>query len=112
MTKSDLVHRIAAHYRHLTAADVDAAVSAILAAISEKLATDGGRAEIRGFGTFNVNYRPPRTGRNPRSGEIVAVGAKFVPHFKPGRDLRERVAASAKRVKSGTPARVRVMEPA
>jgi integration host factor subunit beta len=51
----------------------------------------GQRIEIRGFGSFQINYRPPRTGRNPKSGEKVPVPEKFVPHFKPGRELRKRV---------------------
>lgn len=106
MTRSELVSRLAAHYRGLTAADVGASVSALFDAMSERLA-EGGRVEIRGFGTFTANYRPSRKGRNPMTGEVVAVSAKHVPHFKPGRELRDRVAASAKSEKRSAPANVR-----
>ncbi len=102
MTKSDLIARLAAHYRHLTISDVAAVVSVILSAMADRLA-DGndGRVEIRGFGAFAANYRPPRIGRNPKTGARVPVAAKYVPHFKPGRILRDRVIASAN---SETPA--------
>ena len=62
----------------------------ILDAMAKSLA-QGQRIEIRGFGSFGLNYRPPRTGRNPKSGEKVQVPAKYVPHFKAGKELRERV---------------------
>ena len=106
MTRSELIATIASHYPGLTAADVDASISALFTAIAERLA-EGGRVEIRGFGTFTANYRPPRKGRNPMTGEVVAVSAKHVPHFKPGRELRDRVAASAKREKRIAPTKVR-----
>jgi len=64
--------------------------------MSQELAT-GGRIEIRGFGSFSLHYRPPRMGRNPKTGEPVALPAKYVPHFKPGKDLRERVNAGRER---------------
>ena len=66
----------------------------ILDAMSDALSR-GDRIEIRGFGSFALNYRPPRTGRNPKSGEKVQVPAKYVPHFKAGKELRERVDLSA-----------------
>ena len=90
MTKSDLIDRLAARYPHLTAQDAQFAVNVILAALSESL-TRKDRIEIRGFGSFAVNYRRARLGRNPMSGESVAVSSKHVPHFKAGKELRDRV---------------------
>ncbi len=96
MTRSEFVALLASRFPALTVKDAEASVSIILTAIAEKLATVRGRAEIRGFGTFTANYRPARIGRNPATGVAVSVPAKRVPHFKPGRELRNRVAASAK----------------
>jgi len=90
MTKSDLIARLAKCYPQLTAKDAEAVVNAILAAMTSSL-VKGQRIEIRGFGTFKINHRPPRTVRNPKSGQQVQVPEKFVPHFKAGRELRERV---------------------
>jgi len=90
MTKSELIASLVGHYPQLVAKDVEAAVKTILDAMTLSL-VKGQRIEIRGFGAFKINYRPPRTGRNPKSGEKVSVPEKFVPHFKPGRELRERV---------------------
>ena len=90
MTKSAMIARLAKCYAQLTAKDAEIAVNAILEAMTTSLAK-GRRIEIRGFGTFTINYRPPRTGRNPKSGEAVPVPQKFVPHFKAGRTLRERI---------------------
>ena len=90
MTRSDLIDAMAAHFPALTRADADAAVKLILETLSKSLAC-GGRAEIRGFGSFALNLRRPRVGRNPKSGDKVEVPAKFVPHFKAGKELRERV---------------------
>ncbi|CAG4883421.1 integration host factor (IHF), DNA-binding protein, beta subunit [Georgfuchsia toluolica] len=90
MTKSELITLLAARYPQLAAKDADFAVKVILDALTDALA-QGGRIEIRGFGSFSLNYRPPRLGRNPKSGEKVRVPAKYVPHFKPGKELRERV---------------------
>ena len=90
MTKSDLIARLAARYPQLVAKDADFAVKTILDAMGESLAR-GQRIEIRGFGSFGLNYRPPRVGRNPKSGEKVQVPEKHVPHFKAGKELRERV---------------------
>ncbi len=90
MTRSDLISRLAERYPQLLAKDTELAVKVILDAMSETLA-QGGRIEIRGFGSFALNYRPPRTGRNPKTGEKVQVPAKYVPHFKAGKELRERV---------------------
>ena len=90
MTKSDLIARLAERFPQLVAKDADFAVKMILDAMSEAL-VKGDRIEIRGFGSFSLNYRPPRVGRNPKSGEKVDVPEKWVPHFKAGKELRERV---------------------
>ena len=90
MTKSDLINRLAERFPQLIAKDADFAVKQILDAMSEAL-VKGDRIEIRGFGSFSLNYRPPRVGRNPKSGEKVDVPEKWVPHFKAGKELRERV---------------------
>ena len=90
MTKSDLIARLAERFPQLVAKDADFAVKMILDAMSEALA-NGDRIEIRGFGSFSLNYRPPRVGRNPKSGDKVSVPEKWVPHFKAGKELRERV---------------------
>ena len=93
MTKSDLIARLAERFPQLVAKDADFAVKMILDAMSEALAK-GDRIEIRGFGSFSLNYRPPRVGRNPKSGDKVSVPEKWVPHFKAGKELRERVDTS------------------
>jgi integration host factor subunit beta len=90
MTRSELVIQLAARFPQLVVKDADYAVKMILDAMTEALA-HGQRIEIRGFGSFSLNYRPPRIGRNPKSGEQVAVSEKYVPHFKAGKELREKV---------------------
>ena len=90
MTKSELIARLATRFPQLVAKDADFAVKMMLDAMSEALAK-GDRIEIRGFGSFALNYRPPRVGRNPKSGDKVSVPEKYVPHFKAGKELRERV---------------------
>ena len=90
MTKSELIETIARKQEHLPAKDVELAVKHVLELMSESLA-NGQRIEIRGFGSFSLHYRPPRMGRNPKTGEAVVLAGKHVPHFKPGKDLRERV---------------------
>lgn len=95
MTKSELIERLAAEQRHLSQADVELAVKTIIEQLSNALA-NGERIEIRGFGSFSLHYRPPRMGRNPKTGESVALPGKHVPHFKPGKALRERVNKAAK----------------
>jgi len=90
MTKSELIERLAQRFPQLVARDAEEAVKVILGAMTDAL-THGGRIEIRGFGSFSSNYRPPRVGRNPKSGETVHVSGKYVPHFKSGKELRERV---------------------
>ena len=94
MTKSELIERLAARFPQLAAKDAEFAVKMVLDAMSAALVR-GDRIEIRGFGSFALNYRPPRTGRNPKSGEKVQVPAKYVPHFKAGKELRERVDSPA-----------------
>ena len=95
MTRSDLVAKLTEMFGQLTARDTEIAVKTILDAMSDELA-QGHRIEIRGFGSFSTTRRPPRVGRNPRSGEKVLVPAKLVPHFKPGKSLREAVDANSK----------------
>jgi integration host factor subunit beta len=94
MTKSELVSRLAVRFPQLVVKDADCAVKMILDAMTEAL-VGGHRIEIRGFGSFALNHRPPRVSRNPKSGEKVQVPAKRVPHFKAGKELRERVDAAA-----------------
>ena len=90
MTKSELIARLAGRYPQQVAKDAEVVVKAILDAMITTL-VKGQRIEIRGFGSFGINHRPPRTGRNPKTGEKVPVPEKFVPHFKAGKELRERV---------------------
>ncbi len=90
MTKSELINRLAERNPHLVAADAELAVKTILDAMVQNL-VDGNRIEIRGFGSFSLNFRPPRVGRNPKTGEQVTVEGKHVPHFKAGKELRDRV---------------------
>ena len=92
MTRSDLVVQLAERFDKLTHRDTEFAVKTIIDAMSDARAR-GHRIEIRGFGSFSINRRPPRLGRNPRSGEQVVVPEKLVPHFKPGKALREAVDA-------------------
>lgn len=90
VTKSELIERIAARQTQLSVKDVELAVKTILEDMSDNLA-NGGRVEIRGFGSFSLHFRAPRTGRNPKTGEAVDLQGKYVPHFKPGKELRDRV---------------------
>lgn len=90
MTRSDLITRLAQLFPKLQTRDAELGVKVILEALSGTL-SKGGRAEIRGFGSFALNYRPPRIGRNPKTGDQVKVPEKYVPHFKAGKELRERV---------------------
>lgn len=93
MTRSDLIEKLAELHPQLLTKDADFAVKVILDALTGSLAK-GGRVEIRGFGSFGLNYRPPRLGRNPKTGDKVKVPAKYVPHFKAGKELRDRVSES------------------
>jgi integration host factor subunit beta len=90
MTKSELIEILARKQSQLNSKDVELAVKTILEHMAQVLAS-GERIEIRGFGSFSLHYRPPRVGRNPKTGDSVKLGAKYVPHFKPGKELRERV---------------------
>ncbi|MEJ8566802.1 integration host factor subunit beta [Elongatibacter sediminis] len=90
MTKSELIDILAEQQKHLKHEDVELSVKSILEQMSASLA-DGQRIEVRGFGSFSLHYRAPRMGRNPKTGEAVALPGKHVPHFKPGKLLRERV---------------------
>jgi len=90
MTKSELIEKIAAEQSQLSAKDVELAVKMILDHMAEALSS-GERIEIRGFGSFSLHYRAPRLGRNPKTGEKVQLAGKYVPHFKPGKELRDRV---------------------
>jgi len=95
VTKSELITRLADRYPQLVVKDAEFAVRTILEAMASTLA-DGHRIEIRGFGSFALSHRPPRLGRNPKSGEQVQVPQKRVPHFKPGKELRLRVDLTAR----------------
>jgi integration host factor subunit beta len=90
MTKSELIEILSRQQAHLKSDDVDMAVKTLLEMMSNAL-TQGERIEIRGFGSFSLHYRPPRLGRNPKTGDSVALPGKHVPHFKPGKELRDRV---------------------
>jgi integration host factor subunit beta len=102
MTRSDLVEALAARFGQLNLRDAEYAVKAILDAMNDAMAR-GHRIEIRGFGSFAVNHRKPRLGRNPRSGESVAIPEKRVPHFKPGKALREAVDAQTAHLQTQNP---------
>jgi len=90
MTKSELIERIADRQSQMSVRDVEVAVKTILETMSSMLA-EGDRIEIRGFGSFSLHYRAPRVGRNPKTGEAVSLSGKYVPHFKPGKEMRDRV---------------------
>lgn len=90
MTKSELIELIASRQTQLSAKDVELAVKTIIEHMSQTL-SEGERIEIRGFGSFSLHYREPRRGRNPKTGDAVQLTGKYVPHFKPGKELRERV---------------------
>src|SRR4029453_14427719 len=94
MTKSELIEILTQRQGHLKADDVDLAVKSLLEMMGGAL-TQGERIEIRGFGSFSLHFRPPRTGRNPKTGNSVGLPGKHVPQFKPGKELRDRVNAGA-----------------
>lgn len=98
MVKSELIYLIAQHMaekrQHLPLEDVEMSVNQIFEYLSETLSQNG-RIEIRGFGSFNLHYRPPRNAHNPKTGEKLATEAKYMPHFKAGKDLRDRVNQAA-----------------
>lgn len=90
MTKSELIERIVDRQSQLSVRDVELAIKTMLDHMAQALA-EGERIEIRGFGSFSLHYRSPRVGRNPKTGESVELEGKYVPHFKPGKELRESV---------------------
>ncbi|HRC71633.1 MAG TPA: integration host factor subunit beta [Candidatus Competibacter sp.] len=90
MTKSELIEILARKRSDIPYRDVEQAVKTLLEQMSESL-SGGERIEIRGFGSFSLHFRPPRVGRNPKTGDAVSLTGKYVPHFKPGKELRERV---------------------
>ncbi|MCK4865054.1 MAG: integration host factor subunit beta [Gammaproteobacteria bacterium] len=97
MTKSELIEILAQKQTQLAYKDVELAVKNMLEHMATTLA-NGERIEIRGFGSFSLHYRPPRVGRNPKTGDSVELTAKYVPHFKPGKEMRERVNESMTKV--------------
>ena len=101
MNRSEIIDDLSAKFGNLTKADTELAVETILDAMAGALVA-GQRIEIRGFGSFAVNRRPPRIGRNPRSGESVAVPEKRVVHFKPGKTMRESAGKTTAVSKTGT----------
>ena len=92
MTKSELIERLVSRLADFSPHKVEIAVKEMIEQLSGSL-EQGDRIEIRGFGSFSLHHRAPRVGRNPKTGETVQLGAKQVPHFKPGKELRERVNA-------------------
>ena len=90
MTRSELIEKISEQQSQLPAKDVELAVRLVLNYLTDALSS-GERVEIRGFGSFSLHYRRPRMGRNPKTGESVKLAGKYVPHFKPGKEMRDRV---------------------
>ncbi len=97
MTKSEMIEILSQRQTQLAYRDVELAVKTMLEHMASTLSS-GDRIEIRGFGSFSLHYRPPRTGRNPKTGDSVSLIAKYVPHFKPGKEMRERVNESMTKV--------------
>jgi integration host factor subunit beta len=93
VTKSELIEILSRKNTQIPTADVELSVKSIIEQMSHSLSS-GERIEIRGFGSFSLHYRPPRTGRNPKTGDSVELTSKYVPHFKPGKELRDRVNSS------------------
>lgn len=104
MTKSELILALSGRQAHLAQPDVELAVKSVIDQMADALAT-GERIEVRGFGSFSLHFRPPRMGRNPKTGDVVSLEGKYVPHFKPGKELRERVNASAQPAAGKAPAK-------
>jgi len=109
ITKSELIESLSQKQKHLSYRDVEFAVKSLIEQMAQSLAR-GERIEIRGFGSFSLHYRPPRVGRNPKTGESVPLPGKYVPHFKPGKELRERVNESMSRGGSGREAETAASE--
>jgi integration host factor subunit beta len=100
MTKSELIEHIALQQKQLSPKDVELAIKMVIEYMAQCLA-NGDRIEIRGFGSFSLHYREPRRGRNPKTGDSVDLTAKYVPYFKPGKEMRERVNLNANQRISG-----------
>jgi len=98
VTKSELIEQLSKKQPHLALQDVELAVKCILEQMAQSLATNE-RIEVRGFGSFSLHHRKPRIGRNPKTGEAVSLTEKYVPHFKPGKELRDRVDNSKEQYK-------------
>lgn len=98
MTKSELIEQLSKKQPHLALQDVELAVKCVLEQMAQSLATNE-RIEVRGFGSFSLHHRKPRIGRNPKTGEAVSLTEKYVPHFKPGKELRDRVDSSKEQFK-------------
>ena len=94
MTKSELIKLLTREHTQLEGEDIALVVNLLLRQMTEALAA-GERVEIRGFGSFSLRFRSPRIGRNPKTGEPVALAGKHVPHFRPGKEMRKRVNAPA-----------------
>lgn len=90
LIKSQLIGELSKHFPHLPEKDIALAVNHIIEYMSDTL-SKGGRIEIRGFGSFNLHFRPPRRAHNPKTGEKLITNPKFAVHFKPGKELREKV---------------------
>ncbi|CAI3799055.1 MULTISPECIES: integration host factor subunit beta [Rheinheimera] len=90
MTKSELIEKLSTDFSHVQVKDIESSVKEILEQMATSLANNE-RIEIRGFGSFSLHYRAPRVGRNPKTGDKVELDGKYVPHFKPGKELRDRV---------------------
>ena len=101
LTKSKLIARISKENQQLSPRDVELAVKTLIDYMADTLA-EGGRIEVRGFGSFSLHFRAPRVGRNPKTGASVKLHGKYVPHFKSGKELRERVNDSMFDASSGT----------
>ncbi len=93
MTKSELIERVANRQPEMQLKDIDVAIRNIIENMSKAL-SNGSRVEVRGFGSFSIRYRKPRVGRNPKTGDSVSLNGKYVPHFKAGKELRDRINAS------------------
>jgi len=100
LTKSELIEALSRKLNHLAYRDIELSVKNMLELMSQSL-SNGERIEIRGFGSFSLHHRPARVGRNPKTGESVALPAKHVPHFKPGKELRERVDEGMQKERAG-----------
>lgn len=93
MIKSELINKLVDKYKNIPEKDIAQSVNAVIEAMGDALC-NGQRIEVRGFGSFSLHYRPPRNAHNPKTGEKVVTEAKYSPHFKPGKALKDRVDGS------------------